>query len=887
MVKFIRVIAIFLILQAIIGVCSAASSFAQKISAHSGVHDEQIRASSDSSVITIVRIGVINGSKCHITGKTTGSAGSSIKRIEISTDEGENWSLADDTSGNGTWATWSFEWMPAASGTFPVMVRATEAGKNNHRHPKSITVTVETVAPHLNMPATQGLLLAKSCSNDRVKPGIASTAPVPLSDLLVSGLSSGLSSLRQEWKYRGFGSGIGAAGICVSDIDGDGALELVMGGNSNNGFGEDDNWYVLRKNGDKYEMVWNSDIYPSEITRMAVADGDSDGIPEIYVGLADGTVNIYDGRTKMLKGSIQTGGTVSALTIADADGDGAKEIITSDGTNINVFNGATLEKKWESPGYGGSDIAVGNVDTDSDPEIVSSSGYVIDGVTHEIKWSYTPGFGYRICLGDINNDGKDEIIGASTWYHITAFDAKIKSPIWQINTPQDIDALLVADVDGDNVPEVLYGDGQWGKIHCIDGVKGTEKWSINNPEHGVTNIAVADVDNDGKPEVIWGAGWTDTGPDYLYIADIDTLAIQWQSADIDGPFSAVDAGDVDGDGKDEIVMVSNASNSYYGNPVILVFDGETHELKAQAQLTGINAWCGVGSVKVADVDNDGANEIVVATADLYDGLVQVYDGKTLKLKYQTAKYTGDSFTAMAIGDVDNDGRKEVVVGELREHTGASGVNLVAFDASTGAEKWKSIDLGVYWGEVHDIKLADIDNDGHMEIITSMAGNYVYVFDGVNHVEKQVLNIPAYALETSDVDGDGNLEVLVGRSDGKVDVYDGKTFNLKSSYQFGSGTINGLKVAEVESGKGNDWLVCEDDKFLVYDGTSKGLLSEDTSLGSYLGGYNHIAVEDFDSSGKKRSSQVRGQDYTNMRRLLFIQSSLRRRMVTIFIPSTPQ
>ena len=32
------------------------------------------------------------------------------------------------------------------------------------------------------------------------------------------------------------------------------------------------------------------------------------------------------------------------------------------------------------------------------------------------------------------------------------------------------------------------------------------KWEVNNPEHGVTNIAVGDVDNDGLVDLLWGAG---------------------------------------------------------------------------------------------------------------------------------------------------------------------------------------------------------------------------------------------------------------------------------------------------------------------------------------------------------------------------------------------
>jgi hypothetical protein len=660
------------------------------------------------------------------------------------------------------------------------------------------------------------------------------------------------SLLRQEWQYGVYGSGIGLSGISVFDLDGDGELEMVMGGSSTT-FGPNDFWYVVKKTGpNNYEQVWISDLYQQPISRIAVADVNSDGIAEIYVGLSNGVVKVYHGLSFKEIGSFSAGSTVTDLVVADADGDGQMEVVTSDGSNIYVFSAASFTQKWASTGYGGTSIAVGNVDNDPGPEIVTTTngghGYVIVGITHVLKWDYINSFGRIVKLGDLDSDTKQEIIGASSWGKITIFDADLKSPTWEITTSQDIGALTVADTDGDGIPEILYGDGQWGKIHCYDAVTRLERWAINNPEHGVTAIAVADVDGDSKLEVVWGAGATSTGPDYLYIADIKTGQSKWQSMDIVGPLSAVDVGDIDGDGQDEIVMVSYESNSGYDSGVIHIFDAKTHDLKWRHTLDNMD-WMGVRSVKIGDVDNDGNTEFVVATANIFDGIIQVYDGKTYALKRQSAGYSDNYFTVLAVGDVDGDGKTEIVAGQGRAGSGATGVYLVVFDGATMIEKWKSVDLGVYLGEVYDIKLADLDNDGHVEIIASVAGNRVYVFDGVTHQMKWAAALPAYAIAISDVDGDGKKEILVGESNGIIEVYDGTTFALKGSRTLGVGDITGLFLDDINLDGINEWMVSDSSTFYIYSGKTKDLLwKKDNLMGAAE--YNHIVSRDIDNNGWK-------------------------------------
>lgn len=675
--------------------------------------------------------------------------------------------------------------------------------------------------------------------------------------LLSSQAGSVPSLLQLEWKYGLYGSGIGLSRISVFDIDNDSTLEIIAGGSSGGGFGADDFWYVVKQTGpDTYDQIWLSDLYPASIRRIAVADVDANGIGEIYVGLANGEVYVYDGLTLAEIGSFTAAGTITALIVANADGDSSQEIIVSDGSQIYVYSVLTYALEWTSPTYGGGDLAVGNVDADPAPEIVTTTnaghGYVIDGISHALEWDYISSFGRIVELGDIDSDGMAEIIGAASWYKITAFDADIKTPKWEIPTNLDIGALHVADTNGDNVPEILYGDGQWGSIHCYDAVTKTQNWFVSNPEHGVTDIALGDVNNDNTLEVLWGAGATSTGPDYLFVADTTTHMIEWQNVHLDDPLSAVDVGDVDDDGQDEIVMVSFESNNGYDDGIIHIFDATTHTLEWRStDLPGINAWTGVKSVKIGDVDDDGQTEFVIATANLYDGLIQIYDGKTHTLERQSAGYYGASFTALAIGDVDNDNKTEIVVGQDREHTGATGVYLIVFDGATATEEWKSVGLDTYWGYVYDIELANVDDDSNIEIIASLAGERIYVYDGVTHQLDWLDAIPAYALEVFNVGADGDEDILIGKNNGFIDVYSASTFTLETSFNLGSGTILGLLVDDIDTDGSNEWVVSDSSKLSIFDETASILLwQNDNNMGSSIGLFNHLNSDNIDNDGNK-------------------------------------
>jgi len=654
--------------------------------------------------------------------------------------------------------------------------------------------------------------------------------------------------LEKQWQFGTYGYSIGQTGLFATDLDGDGTVEIIASASAEH-YGRNVLWYVVRRNtSEGYDQVWQSPNYGVAILRMLLTDMNGDGRNDVVVALADGTVHIYNEKLQKTR-TLMVAPQLADLAIADLDGNGAKELVASDGMGVFVYDADSGALRWSVSTGGGKSIAVGNTDADSTMEIVTTTyggkGYVLNGLSGAIKWDYINSFGARVRLSDLDGDGMQEIIGAAPWGKVTIFDADLKSPAWEITTALDIASIIVSDADGDGIPEIIYGDGQWGKTHAIDARSHAEKWSVNNPGYIVEGITLADVDLDGKKELLWGTSGTT-----LYIADPLTGGVKWKNTSEYGLHS-VAVGDIDNDGEDEVVMVSISSDNNNNDGILHIFNARTHALKYRLNLGTRDYDTGCRVVRIGDADGDGRMEVIVSTADYSNGVIRVYDGATYTLKYQSPVQKNKYFTALVLADVDNDGKTEIVAAQ---RVNGQGVYLVVLDGVTMQEKWRSIDLGVDWKSINDIKIADLDKDDHPDIIASLTDSRLIIFDGVNHNLKLMKDSPGRAIEVADVDGDGFLEILAGRNDGKIDVYDGVTFAIKrTASTFGITPVDALLVTDMDNDGTKEWLVASNN--VPYTGVlsildNHGLRWRSSNLDTNLAKSNSIAVKDVNGDGRK-------------------------------------
>lgn len=603
-----------------------------------------------------------------------------------------------------------------------------------------------------------------------------------------------------EWQYSVFGTSIGSSGILIQENNG--TREIFVGGSARGGFSGNDFWQVLRWDAAtaNYQQIWVSSPFTAGLVRLAVGNVTGDSQPEIVAALADGSIVIYNLSDKSVASRISLVSGIRQMRLHDLDSDGVAEIVVTTDTELRAYTagGALL---WTVASAGGSDFVIANMDADAGLEIAVtggnySAGKVVDVTTRSIQWTYSSGFGSSLRAADVDGDGRAELIASAGWYYVYCYDVDTMLPKWSIKTDLDIGAIELANVDSDPLPELLIGDGQWGEIHAYELSTQTQQWQIANPEHGVTQIAVGDVDSDGKLEVLWGAGATSTGEDHLYVADIATLTREWENVHLDGPFLSPLIGDVDGDGRVELVTCTTESDAGYSSGRILIFDAETRVLRGiSAPVCDNYSWTGVRDLKLKDIDGDGVLDIMIATDWLYDGTIEIYgfsQQNTFTKKWTNAvRPSGSPFTSAEVIDIDGDGDLEVVAANGIEHTGSAGAYVRFYNLATTQQEWQSVQIGSGWAGVTDIEIGDFDHDGRLEVLALVPGQNVTSFDGTQKATDAQISGTFSAL-VGKPDGSG---FLVGDNSGKITPYSyvNNAYLAGTSWSASSEKIDGITL----------------------------------------------------------------------------------------------
>ena len=273
-------------------------------------------------------------------------------------------------------------------------------------------------------------------------------------------------------------------------------------------------------------------------------------------------------------------------------------------------------------------------------------------------------------------------------------------------------AVSLADFNADGTPEVYVGNQIFNAVTGVRLASGAAS-QPSGCQVGASCLLAQTVafDRDGDGDLELAAGYviydvqindtTAEAPNSMTVvetADLPSLVNR------DG-FTAV--ADLDLDGSPEVVVTIAGNNT-----VIYAWDSQTGALKDQKLGTQLAGGTGAGPPMIGDIDGDGRPEIVMVTVNRVRAL-EFVPGVGFQQAWIIATVDSSGGTSMSMFDFNNDGKQEIVYRDeqnIRIMDGGpnpanANRNLASFSCGSGT----SVDMPV---------IADITGSGEARIVVT-------------------------------------------------------------------------------------------------------------------------------------------------------------------------
>ena len=535
---------------------------------------------------------------------------------------------------------------------------------------------------------------------------------------------------------------LGAVAVTAADLNGDGAVDLIVGTNRDGTVRA-----FLGDGAGRFRAASSVAVGPGPFA-LAVADLDGDGRRDVVATIVGGAAVLLgrgDGSFDRAADLTGTAGGV-AVAVADMNGDRTPDVIVADLStkSVGVYTGTggarfgrVAVTPVATPPF---TMAVTDVNRDGLPDVVTTGEFTVNDLLGRpgggfvaARASYLPRLtGAGLALADVDRDGLPDLVAT-----VTGAPERFDSPARAAGLA------------------VLRGNG--------DGTFQTPPAVAEAIDGSPVALVMADFNGDGLLDV--AATLAKKPAVAVRLGNGDGTYVARATLDV-GPMPlAVASGDLNRDGRADLV-VANAGDGTVG---VLLGNGDG-TYRPQVTFPG-----GVGAcaLVVADVNGDAIPDVVVAATgdDAVVTLLGTGDGRLRDTRpgpvpdiaVPPAGETGLGLASVAVGDLNGDGRPDVVFAD--NLAGTVGVRLGAGDGTFGPAAVTRLPY-----VPRTVTLGDFDGDRTLDVVVLntdarsvglLRGNGDGTFDPTQRTV--IVNRPA-AVAVGDVNRDGKPDLVVSNAD---------------------------------------------------------------------------------------------------------------------------
>jgi len=365
---------------------------------------------------------------------------------------------------------------------------------------------------------------------------------VTLTTALIIVLSTSLSAQIGFKPYSTFVTGASASALVIKDIDGDGLKDIALITHDYSGNSTDFNLFIYYQNingnlENPLVMPYPAKNWSDGAISIDAGDLNGDTKTDIALASDDSLVIFYQqNKTNFTIHSTYIGYSTDAIKIGDLNNDGRSDLAITqfNETNIHVFyqdaDGNLNMINYPSLECGFVRLEICDINNDllNDLLLFSNGGYnhglffYLQNADGTLGYPYSNGIGQfggnAIAIGDLNHDTKPDIVITSGGNYPATLELYMQnSQSSGFNDPINLIAydipqpVCIEDLNCDGNNEILVAHAGWHAISCYEqdlqhNYSSYKLFDNTYGDYDMYNMATGDLNGDGRPDIAIAAG---------------------------------------------------------------------------------------------------------------------------------------------------------------------------------------------------------------------------------------------------------------------------------------------------------------------------------------------------------------------------------------------